>query len=136
MRKLTASLVIAAACVLVAPAQAHCPNACSTDWQVYTAAQLGLPSTGPVTNKNLVDAVNKHLGHNSIENLISSGTYFLGRTSSTSGWVYHQADYGFRYTPERITWLPFRYIHNCQADRGNFAAGSWRVRCNHGTATH
>jgi hypothetical protein len=138
MTKYIAAAAIAIGLTFAAPAQAHCPNACSTGWHVYTASQLGVPATGTVTDATIRTAVSNSLNrYNSAEYLITTAVLSQSRTSSTSGWAFHIADYGWRYTPARITWLPFRYVHQCQADRGQFAAGSWRVRCTyHGLVAH
>jgi hypothetical protein len=138
MTKYIAAAAIAIGLTVAASAQAHCPNACTTDWRVFTAAKLGVPATGPVTDAHIRTAVANSLNrYNSVEYLITTATLSQSRTSSTSGWAFHIADYGWRYTPMRITWLPYRYVHQCQADRGSFAAGSWRVRCTyHGLTAH
>lgn len=126
----TSTAVLVAAFVVAAPAQAHCPNWCSTGWDRHTAGELRVKATGPVTEQMIATAVQNELGHNSIENLIASATIFVRRTSSTSGIAVTFADYGFRWTPERITLLPHRYIHACQAD-WNMASVAYRVsvRC-------
>jgi hypothetical protein len=137
MRTFIAAAAIAIGLTFATPAQAHCPNACSTDWHVYTAGQLGVQSSGPVSDATGRKAVAATLGHNTIENLFGQTMLTAGRTSSTSGWVWSFADFGYRYTPERVVWLPSRYDHYCQYDEGHFAAGSWRVRCTyHGRTAH
>lgn len=141
MRKLIAVCTIAVACVLAAPAQAHCPGYCDNpnSWQQYSAATnsqgcnlwLGCPvrNTGPVTSTMIKAAVASDRGPAHWEGVNNAGQVWQRWTSGDSGVT---SNMRWCCNPPHWAPIPQRY-HTCQADRDSASYYSrWHVRCDEG----
>lgn len=149
MRKYIAAAAIAIGLVVATPAEAHCPNACSTGW-FYKAKATGANGYSTVfgypvkpdgalsaAEVNRILAVHFDYDH-SVEGLITSGTMTSAywtkghqRKSGSAIYALNWAKYGWRYTPRRITEV--NRLHGCTVDE-NPAGGYyhyWRVACVH-----